>query len=210
MGLVQAAVGSIGGTLADQWTDFYTVPDGLPPTAALFAAVPRGTNAGRGSNTRGSSNIITNGSRIVVPEGYGLLLMQDGAVTDDTRVRASAPTILELADAAGRSASTVATMDVEMNEADSLEALSGVLERLTENPYDISLHVEHIRIARATGMDDHVDSALEMMTVFWAAGDGVWLPLIAHKIAASNLESPEDLQSILDLFTRAERDYLCE
>ena len=81
MGLIQAAVGSIGGALADQWQDFYTVPDGLPPTAALFAAVPRGTNAGRGSNTRGSSNIITNGSRIVVPEGYGLLLMQDGAVT---------------------------------------------------------------------------------------------------------------------------------
>jgi len=40
MGLVQAAVGSIGGSLADQWKDFYTVPDGLPPTAALFAAVP--------------------------------------------------------------------------------------------------------------------------------------------------------------------------
>jgi membrane protease subunit (stomatin/prohibitin family) len=81
MGLIQAAAGAIGGTLADQWQDFYTVPDGLPPTAALFAAVPSGTNAGRGSNTRGSSNIITNGSRIVVPEGYGLLLMQDGAVT---------------------------------------------------------------------------------------------------------------------------------
>ena len=81
MGLIQAAVGSIGGSLADQWKDFYTVPDGLPATAALFAAVPRGTNAGRGSNTRGSSNIISNGSRIVVPEGYGLLLMQDGAVT---------------------------------------------------------------------------------------------------------------------------------
>ena len=81
MGLIQAAVGAIGGTLADQWKDFYTVPDGLPPTAALFAAVPRGTNAGRGANTKGSSNIITNGSRIVVPEGYGLLLFQDGAIT---------------------------------------------------------------------------------------------------------------------------------
>jgi membrane protease subunit (stomatin/prohibitin family) len=81
MGLIQAAVGSIGGMLADQWKDFYTVPDGLPATAALFAAVPRGTNAGRGSNTRGSSNIITNGSKIVVPEGYGLLLFQDGAIT---------------------------------------------------------------------------------------------------------------------------------
>ncbi len=81
MGLIQAAVGSIGGALADQWKDFYTVPQGLPATAALFAAVPQGSNAGRGSNTRGSSNIITNGSKIVVPEGYGLLLFQDGAIT---------------------------------------------------------------------------------------------------------------------------------
>ncbi|KRA82098.1 virion core protein (lumpy skin disease virus) [Lysobacter sp. Root667] len=81
MGLVQAVAGSIGGVLADQWKDFYTVPEGLPATAALFAAVPRGTNAGRGSNTKGSSNIITNGSKIVVPEGYGLLLFQDGAIT---------------------------------------------------------------------------------------------------------------------------------
>ena len=81
MGLFQAVRGSVGGVLADQWKDFYTVPDGLPATAALFAAVPHGSNAGRGSNTRGSSNIITNGSKIVVPEGYGLLLFQDGAVT---------------------------------------------------------------------------------------------------------------------------------
>ena len=81
MGLIQAVAGSIGGTLADQWKDFYTIPDGLPSTAALFAAVPRGSNAGRGSNTRGSSNIITNGSKIVVLGGYGLLLFQDGAIT---------------------------------------------------------------------------------------------------------------------------------
>ena len=81
MGLVQAVVGSVGGMLADQWKDFYTVPDGLASTSALFAAVPRGTNAGRGSNTKGSSNIITNGSKIVVPEGYGLLLFQDGKIT---------------------------------------------------------------------------------------------------------------------------------
>src|SRR5918993_3512922 len=81
MGLIQAVTGAVGGALADQWKDFYTVPDGLPATAALFAAVPRGTNAGRGSNTKGSSNIITNGSKIVVPEGYGLLLFQDGKIT---------------------------------------------------------------------------------------------------------------------------------
>ena len=52
MGLIQAAKGAIGGMLADQWLDFHTVPDGLPPTAALFAAVPRGADAGRGSNIR--------------------------------------------------------------------------------------------------------------------------------------------------------------
>jgi membrane protease subunit (stomatin/prohibitin family) len=81
MGLIRAAVGAIGGTLADQWKDFFTVPDGLAPTAALFAAVKQEQNAGRGSNTKGSDNIITNGSRIVVPEGYGLILLEQGAVT---------------------------------------------------------------------------------------------------------------------------------
>ena len=100
-------------------------------------------------------------------------------------------------------------MDVDMNEADSLEALSGVLERLTENPYDISLHAEHIRIARATGMDDQVDSALEMMTAFWAAGDYVWLPLLEKKLKEVDLDSAEGILDILALFDRAEVDYLC-
>ncbi|MFT4188710.1 MAG: SPFH domain-containing protein [Aeromicrobium sp.] len=81
MGLIKAAVGAIGGSMADQWKDFFTVPNGLAPTAALFAAVPQGTNAGRGSNTKASDGVITNGSKIMVPEGYGLILMQDGAIT---------------------------------------------------------------------------------------------------------------------------------
>ena len=81
MGLIKAAVGAIGGSFADQWKDFFTVPENLPPTAALFAAVPRGQNAGRGSNTKGSDGVISNGSRIVVPEGYGLVLMEQGAIT---------------------------------------------------------------------------------------------------------------------------------
>ena len=81
MGLFKAAFDSLGGTFADQWKDFYTVPEGLSPTAAIFAAVPHGTNAGRGSNTKASEGIISNGTKIVVPEGYGLLLMQEGAIT---------------------------------------------------------------------------------------------------------------------------------
>lgn len=51
MGLIQAVVGTVSGVLADQWKDFYTVPTGLPATAALFAAVAQGSNAGRGANT---------------------------------------------------------------------------------------------------------------------------------------------------------------
>jgi len=81
MGLFQAATGAIGGTLADQWLDFYGVPDGLPATAAVFPAVRKGVNAGRGANDRASDGVITNGSKIIVPEGYGLVLMEDGAFT---------------------------------------------------------------------------------------------------------------------------------
>jgi membrane protease subunit (stomatin/prohibitin family) len=81
MGLLKAAGSAVGGVLADQWKDFYTVPDGLAPTAALFPAVRRGTDLGRGSNTKGSLDVITNGSKIIVPQGYGLVFMEGGAFT---------------------------------------------------------------------------------------------------------------------------------
>lgn len=81
MGLIKAFAGALGGAFADQWKDFLTPPDGLSPTAAIFPAVARGQDAGRGSNTKGSEHIITNGSRIVVPEGYGLMTFQDGQLT---------------------------------------------------------------------------------------------------------------------------------
>ena len=53
----------------------------VPATAALFEAVPKGENAGRGENTKGSENIISNGSKIIVPEGTALITIQDGAIT---------------------------------------------------------------------------------------------------------------------------------
>lgn len=81
MGFIKAFTGALGGTFADQWKDFYGPLDGVSETAAVFRAVPRGTNAGRGSNTKGSENIITNGSEIIVPEGTALITMQDGQVT---------------------------------------------------------------------------------------------------------------------------------
>lgn len=51
----------------------------MSPTAALSPAVRLGTNLGRGSNTKGSVDVITNGSRIVVPRWYGLVFMECGA-----------------------------------------------------------------------------------------------------------------------------------
>ena len=81
MGFIKAFGGALGGTFADQWKDFYGPRQGVPGTAALFQAVPQGTNAGRGENTEGSENIITNGSKIIVPEGTALITLQDGAIT---------------------------------------------------------------------------------------------------------------------------------
>ena len=81
MGFIKAFTGSLSGTFADQWKDFYGPKQGIPATSAIFQAVPQGTNAGRGENTKGSENIITNGSKIIVPEGTALITLQDGAVT---------------------------------------------------------------------------------------------------------------------------------
>ena len=81
MGFIKAFAGAIGGTFADQWKDYLVPMSGVPATAGIYPAVPQGTNAGRGSNTKGSDNIISNGSKIVVPEGMALITMQEGAIT---------------------------------------------------------------------------------------------------------------------------------
>lgn len=81
MGFIKAFKGALGGTFADQWKDFYMPMEGVPATAAIFQAVPKSQNNGRGENTKGSANVITNGSKIIVPEGCALITLQDGAIT---------------------------------------------------------------------------------------------------------------------------------
>lgn len=81
MGFIKAFSGALGGTFADQWKDFYGPKLEVPSTVALFQAVPQGTNAGRGENYKGSDNVITNGSKIIVPEGTALITLQDGQIT---------------------------------------------------------------------------------------------------------------------------------
>lgn len=81
MGFFKAFSGALGGAMADQWRDFYTVPSGLSGTVGVCSAVRSGANAQRSSNDSGSDFIITNGSLILVPEGFALITMENGAVT---------------------------------------------------------------------------------------------------------------------------------
>lgn len=81
MGFIKAFTGALGGTFADQWLDFYGPGSLDSGTLGIFPAKPQGQNAGRGQNTKGNNNIISNGSKIIVPEGTALITMQDGMIT---------------------------------------------------------------------------------------------------------------------------------
>nr|WP_072514486.1 SPFH domain-containing protein [Ndongobacter massiliensis] len=82
MGFLQAFRGAIGGTFADQWKDFYGPMPGVSATAAIFPGFPMGVNNNRGANYKGNENVITNGTKVIVPEGTALITIQDGAITN--------------------------------------------------------------------------------------------------------------------------------
>ena len=79
MGLIKAALGSAGGVLADQWKDYFYC-DSLP--ADVLAVKGQKRASGRSSNTKGSDNIITNGSVIAVADGQCMLIVEQGKVVD--------------------------------------------------------------------------------------------------------------------------------
>ena len=79
MGLIKAAMGAAGGVLADQWKEFFTC-DAL--SADVLAVKGEKRVSGRSSNRRGSENIITDGSVIVVAEGQCALIVEQGKVVD--------------------------------------------------------------------------------------------------------------------------------
>ncbi|KAG5646531.1 hypothetical protein DXG03_003298 [Asterophora parasitica] len=96
-----------------------------------------------------------------------------------------------------------------MDEAQSLEALAKILNDISERPYDISLHVQHTRLAQSMeGMETQVKSALEMLTDFLAAGQDAWTFLIGEKEKAVDLQTAEGVEELLALYARAEADYL--
>ena len=79
MGLFKAAAGAIGGTLADQWKEFFTC-DSLS-NDVLFARGYKQTNR-RTSNTDGHDNVITQGSAIAVADGQCAIIVDQGVVTE--------------------------------------------------------------------------------------------------------------------------------
>ena len=79
MGLIKAALGSAGGVLADQWKEFFYC-DALPADVLVVKGQKR--TSGRSSNTRGSDNIITNGSVIAVADGQCMIIVEQGKVVD--------------------------------------------------------------------------------------------------------------------------------
>ncbi|TFK52241.1 hypothetical protein OE88DRAFT_1657387 [Heliocybe sulcata] len=95
-----------------------------------------------------------------------------------------------------------------MDESDSLEALSNLLTELLTNPYEISLHVQHLRLASATGMEEQENEAREMFANFFAVTDEVWLPLIKAKERTADIGSAEGVKEVLEMYERAEKDYL--
>jgi len=81
MGFIQAFAGAISGAFADQWKEYYTVPTGISGTAGVFPAVKSTADANRAQNVKGSENVITNGSKIFIPEGFAVVTIENGAIT---------------------------------------------------------------------------------------------------------------------------------
>ena len=79
MGLIKAGIGALGGTLADQWKEFFYC-DSLPDDVLVRKGQKR--VSGRSSNTKGSDNIISNGSGIAVADGQCMIIVEQGKIVE--------------------------------------------------------------------------------------------------------------------------------
>ena len=79
MGLIKAGLGALGGTLADQWKEFF-VCESLANDVLMAKGEKR--TGRRSSNTKGSDNVISNGSGIVVADGQCMIIVEQGKVID--------------------------------------------------------------------------------------------------------------------------------
>lgn len=83
MGLIKAATSMIGGGLADQWLEIIE-PDELSDTTVFTKGVAVRKDSKRGSNRKGTSDVITDGSVVHVYPNTMMLLVDGGRVIDYT------------------------------------------------------------------------------------------------------------------------------
>ena len=81
MGLIKAALGSTGGILADQWREYFYC-DSMDENTLVAKGKKR--TGSRSSNTKGSDNVITNGSVIAVNEGQCMMIVDQGQIVEFT------------------------------------------------------------------------------------------------------------------------------
>jgi membrane protease subunit (stomatin/prohibitin family) len=83
MGLFKAAKDAVGGILADQWREFFYC-DSMDDDILVTKGKRRGTGkkGGRGSNNKGSDNVISDGSIIAVNEGQCMMIVDQGQIMD--------------------------------------------------------------------------------------------------------------------------------
>ncbi len=79
MGLIRAALKAAGGTLADQWKEYFYC-DALD--ADVLVAKGEKHVSGRSVNRKGEDNVITDGSHIAVANGQCMIIVEDGKVID--------------------------------------------------------------------------------------------------------------------------------
>lgn len=79
MGLIKAALGSISGVLADQWREYFYC-DSMREDVLVTKGRKR--VSGRSSNTKGSDNIISDGSVIAVNEGQCMMIVEQGQIVE--------------------------------------------------------------------------------------------------------------------------------
>ena len=79
MGLIKAGLGALGGTLADQWKEFFYC-EAIDKDIMVTKGEKR--ISGRSSNTKGSDNIISNGSGIAVADGQCMIIVEQGKIVE--------------------------------------------------------------------------------------------------------------------------------
>lgn len=83
MGLIKAATSTIGGGLADQWLEIIE-PDEMSDTTVLTKGVKVRQDSKRGSNRKGTDDVITDGSVVHVYPNMMMLLVDGGKIIDYT------------------------------------------------------------------------------------------------------------------------------